>query len=376
VHRAILRKTHEVVAVKILVPGIEIRFRSDIQTLRSFCQLAMPQHVSSFAEIEKQFLTEFDYRAEADNLQKVRTNVLPKWENKVYIPKPHMELCSTHILVMEYLKGVKLVDGILNHLEKVAEIQGKNAKDLLEEQKKKIIEGSLQLKTVQESKVEMQRLQTMLSLRDCLLSYNSLRLIYNCSVFRLVTGPTKYVWTPMPLDLGGILELLCQVEGNQLFADGLFNGDCHPGNILLLDDGRLGLIDYGQVKAMTVEERIKYAKLIIAHSRGDKKEVVRIHFDELGTITKNRDFETAYLFSAFYNDRNTPDVCGDMNISNFIDYLQSRDPMVQLPEEYIFAARVSILLRGMGKAFGLDLKMSEMWKDEAKKFLNSQDIDY
>jgi aarF domain-containing kinase len=33
---------------------------------------------------------------------------------------------------------------------------------------------------------------------------------------------------------------------------GAFNGDPHPGNILLLKDGRLGLIDYGQVRYMNV----------------------------------------------------------------------------------------------------------------------------
>ena len=376
VHKAVLRKTKEVVAVKILVPGIERRFRSDIHTLRSFCQLAMPQHVSGFAEIEKQFLTEFDYKAEADNLRRVRDNVLPKWGNKVNIPKPYLELCSTHILVMEYLKGVKLVDGIINSLEKVALLQGKTANDLLEEQKRKITEGTLEYKSIEESKKDLQKVQKILTIRDALLSYNPLRFAYNCTPLRFVTGPAKYVWTPMPVDLGKILELLCQVEGNQIFADGLFNGDCHPGNILLLEDGRLGLIDYGQVKAMTVDERIKYAKLIIAHSRGDRKEVVRIHFDELGTVTKKRDIETAYLFSSFWNDRNTADVCGDMNIASFIDHLEARDSMVKLPEEYIFAARVSVLLRGMGKAFGLNLRMSEMWKEEAKSFLKSQGIDY
>ena len=376
VHKAVLRKNSETVAVKILVPGIESRFRSDIKTLRAFCQLAMPQHVSGFAEIEKQFLTEFDYRAEADNLNRVRANVLPKWGDKVNIPKPHMELCSRHILVMEFLNGVKLVDGILNGLEKVAALQGKTPKDLLEEQKAKITAGTLQYKTLEENRQEMRKINTLMKVRDFYTSYNTLRFAYNCSPLRLISGPMKYVWTAVPVDLGSVLELLCKVEGNQIFADGLFNGDCHPGNILLLDDGRLGLIDYGQVKAMTIEERIKYAKLIIAHSRGDKAEVVRIHFEELGTITKKNDFETAYLFSSFWNDRNTPDVCGDMNIASFIDYLEARDSMVKLPEEYIFASRVSVLLRGMGKAFGLNLKMSEMWKEEAEAFLKSQGVDY
>lgn len=57
VHKAVLRKTGQTVAVKLLVPGIEARFRSDIKTLKGFCELAMPQHVTAFDEIEKQFCT-------------------------------------------------------------------------------------------------------------------------------------------------------------------------------------------------------------------------------------------------------------------------------------------------------------------------------
>lgn len=32
-----------------------------------------------------------------------------------------------------------------------------------------------------------------------------------------------------------------------LFIDGVFHADPHAGNLLLLADGRLGLIDFGQV---------------------------------------------------------------------------------------------------------------------------------
>lgn len=39
-----------------------------------------------------------------------------------------------------------------------------------------------------------------------------------------------------------------RVHGHQIFVDGAFNGDPHPGNILLTPDGKLGLIDYGQVR--------------------------------------------------------------------------------------------------------------------------------
>ena len=40
--------------------------------------------------------------------------------------------------------------------------------------------------------------------------------------------------------------------------DGCFNADPHPGNILMLEDGKtLGLIDFGQVMYVPVESRPK-----------------------------------------------------------------------------------------------------------------------
>jgi predicted unusual protein kinase regulating ubiquinone biosynthesis (AarF/ABC1/UbiB family) len=44
---------------------------------------------------------------------------------------------------------------------------------------------------------------------------------------------------------------------------GVFNGDPHAGNILLLPDGRLGLIDYGQVKYLTENERLHLCKVML-----------------------------------------------------------------------------------------------------------------
>ena len=57
VHKAVLKHSKQRVAVKLLIPGMENKFRVDIRTLKAFCQLAMPQHVSGFDEIEKQFCT-------------------------------------------------------------------------------------------------------------------------------------------------------------------------------------------------------------------------------------------------------------------------------------------------------------------------------
>jgi hypothetical protein len=104
---------------------------------------------------------------------------------------------------------------------------------------------------------------------------------------------------------------------------------------------------------MSLEERVIYAKLIIALARDDREEIRRLHFEEQGVVTKTNDQQVGYLFSCFYNDRDSPDVCQDMNISSFIDYLEREDPMVRLPDAYIMASRVSIMMRGESARFGL-----------------------
>ena len=155
---------------------------------------------------------------------------------------------------------------------------------------------------------------------------------------------------------------------------GSFNGDCHPGNILLLSDGRLGLIDFGQVKTLPLHWRITYAKLIKAHAKGNREEIIRLHFNEIGTKTKYSDPEVAYLMSSFYNDRDS--VAGNLNMKSFIDKMQELDPMIQIPDEMVMVCRMNLLLRGMGKAFGVQLRMSKMWEADAAALLKREGVHY
>jgi len=64
VHRATLLNGEKVV-VKVQYPEVERQFRGDVRTLIVFCKFAQPVHVPGLEEIEKQFMTEFDYVAEA-----------------------------------------------------------------------------------------------------------------------------------------------------------------------------------------------------------------------------------------------------------------------------------------------------------------------
>jgi aarF domain-containing kinase len=108
---------------------------------------------------------------------------------------------------------------------------------------------------------------------------------------------------------------------------------------------------------------------MVAFAENNKDEVVRIHFDELGAKTKYRRADIAYKYAAIYNDRFTPDLTEGRSLADMIDYLEKEDPIIQIPEDFIFSSRLTLLLRGMGNAFGLRIKMSSLWEEQARALL-------
>jgi hypothetical protein len=49
-----------------------------------------------------------------------------------------------------------------------------------------------------------------------------------------------------------------------ILETGLFQADGHPGNVLVMKGGRVGLLDYGQSKQLTDADRLMVARLILA----------------------------------------------------------------------------------------------------------------
>jgi ubiquinone biosynthesis protein len=63
-------------------------------------------------------------------------------------------------------------------------------------------------------------------------------------------------------------DLLNSLLG-QVMLDGIFHADPHPGNILLLNDHRLGLLDWGSVGRIDAGLRGALQRLLLALDRGD-----------------------------------------------------------------------------------------------------------
>lgn len=64
-----------------------------------------------------------------------------------------------------------------------------------------------------------------------------------------------------------ILSRISEAYGRMILEDGLFQADGHPGNILVQEGAKIALLDYGQSKQLGIEQRLLFAKLIVAMSR-------------------------------------------------------------------------------------------------------------
>jgi ubiquinone biosynthesis protein len=71
------------------------------------------------------------------------------------------------------------------------------------------------------------------------------------------------------LDRQVLARTLLRCLLRQIMLDGIFHADPHPGNILLLDDGRLALLDFGSVGRLDALLRSALQQFLLAIDRGD-----------------------------------------------------------------------------------------------------------
>lgn len=92
------------------------------------------------------------------------------------------------------------------------------------------------------------------------------------------------------LDLCGCARTLMRAYLDQVFVHGLIHADPHPGNVLLLDGGRIALLDLGMVANVPPRLRDRLLKFLLAAIDGRGEEAADI-FIEMGT--RLEDFEEA-----------------------------------------------------------------------------------
>eukprot|EP00036_Acanthoecidae_sp_10tr_P014188 CAMPEP_0206285840 /NCGR_PEP_ID=MMETSP0106_2-20121207/300_1 /ASSEMBLY_ACC=CAM_ASM_000206 /TAXON_ID=81532 /ORGANISM="Acanthoeca-like sp., Strain 10tr" /LENGTH=535 /DNA_ID=CAMNT_0053716359 /DNA_START=296 /DNA_END=1901 /DNA_ORIENTATION=+ len=365
------------VAVKVQYPDVRWKFEVDLRcighaiSIGQNCGLLDEKSngaIKFFKEIKETSMNELDFVKERANLDALEAVAGARYAGQICIPESIPELCSDRVLTMTYLEGPKLEEEVLRRLSVLGvEQKPVNVREYMADQAAKAKASQEQLAALDEDMswqgITMRsaaRLgpQTLLwlarltqNVRDISGGQQAINII---NVAGVVPTDLQNWCDAAERDLAtrrtqaetqAWLETLLDVHGFEVFLCPQFNCDPHPGNIIVMHDGRLGLIDYGQCSTLedgTIKQAFAQLIVAVADDRSDRE--IAEAFRAVGIITQNsNDFFTAALARLMFGH-----LTGDMLRREWHHKLHATDRVVIFPPELVMVYRVAALLRGLG----------------------------
>lgn len=135
----------------------------------------------------------------------------------------------------------------------------------------------------------------------------------------------------------------------QIFEYGFFHADPHPGNIFVLEDGRIALLDYGMVGSVIEKDKILFAKLLLAiydqDVQGLKKAILKFSTGLRKEEERELEYDIIY-FLRQYSSVAIEDIDGNevMQGLNALFY----DYKLKIPSNLLLLLKALIIIEGVG----------------------------
>src|SRR6185369_2910034 len=158
----------------------------------------------------------------------------------------------------------------------------------------------------------------------------------------------------------------------QVCMDGFFHCDPHPGNVLLLDDGRLGLLDFGQMAVLDgrLQENLLLFLLYLAQNRGDRVADVCL---EIGIkkehINETRLRHDVAQLVARYHNAPLDELQPGRTIFQLIEVCIAHG--LKVPGEMALLGKTLVNLDGVGRLLDPGFNPFEVIRDYAEKIMRS-----
>ncbi len=174
-------------------------------------------------------------------------------------------------------------------------------------------------------------------------------------------------------DVERVARNIIEAAFRQLFEDGLFHGDPHPGNILVLPGNRIALLDFGLVGRLTRAQQEALVTLIVAVALRDPDTVARI-MNRIGVPDAHTPI------SEFRDDiRRILDRYIGLKLDEIRTATLLRDLLdlavrhrIRIPKEYAVLAKASITIEGIIRRLYPKLDILEVGLPYAKELLLSR----
>lgn len=170
-----------------------------------------------------------------------------------------------------------------------------------------------------------------------------------------------------------LAKIILKGAFKQLFEDGLFHGDPHPGNLLVLDGPVLAMIDFGLVGRVTRQMQDTLVQLVLAIGLKDSDSAARILY-RLGTpdartnlmaFRKDIDAILGTYLPTSLKDIDTRHMLADI-LNLAVKY------RIRIPREFAILSRASIAVEGILRSLYPDMPIGEIFLPYAKQLLGDR----
>ncbi|GAQ87218.1 ABC1 family protein [Klebsormidium nitens] len=188
------------------------------------------------------------------------------------------------------------------------------------------------------------------------------------------------------VDRQRLVEVICRAYARQIYVDGFFNADPHPGNFLVskVPPHAPILLDFGLTKTLRPAMKVALAKQLLAAAEMDMSALLS-SFEEMG-LRLNRDMpEESLALTNFFFRRAAP---AQEAKAEFEKWRQEREeeqkraadedkglrrnPVDAFPADAVFFIRVLNLLRGLSSSLDTRIEYLEVMRPFAEATLSSE----
>jgi ubiquinone biosynthesis protein len=162
-------------------------------------------------------------------------------------------------------------------------------------------------------------------------------------------------------DVDALVRRATEIYLEMIFRDSIFHADPHPGNFLLLDGHRLGILDFGDVGYVSAPRRAQLEELVIAAGTRNVDEltdtILEMTMPPPGVdITQLRGDVDIWLHRYFLAGVGHLDVTAILTSWSQMMH----DYQLVLPSDLALLMRVMLHLQGLGRGVGTELRATEL----------------
>ena len=172
------------------------------------------------------------------------------------------------------------------------------------------------------------------------------------------------------IDPAKVNRLLIKTYLKQLLEDGFFHADPHPGNLLVMPDGRLAFFDFGMVGRITPDLQAKmidaFFHVVAKDPSGIADDLIALDFLKPGTNPRIIRPVVEKMFE-FHFDLKLKDVNFKELTYDLADVMY--DYPFRLPSNFTYIMRALMTLEGIGIVTDPEFNFFETAKPYAKEFM-------